>query len=317
MKTRAPEAYGRVAVLMGGPAAEREVSLASGNQVLAALQRRGVDAHPLDVADPGVVRTLLDDGFDRVFNVLHGRLGEDGVLQGALGLMALPYTGSGVLASALAMDKARSKQLWAAEGLPTPPFAWMDEHSDPEALVARLGLPLMIKPAREGSSIGMNKVERAEDLRSAWEQATRYDHRVIAEAWVDGAEYTVAILGGEALPAIRLETPRTFYDYQAKYRAEDTRYHCPCGLAPEEEARLADLALRAFHTLGAQGWGRVDLMIDTQGQPWLIELNTVPGMTDHSLVPMAARAAGMEFDDLVLAILETSFAEREETWPSP
>ncbi len=317
MKTRAPEAYGRVAVLMGGPAAEREVSLASGRQVLEALRRRGVDAHPVDVQDARVVRTLMDGGFDRVFNVLHGRLGEDGVVQGALGLMGLPYTGSGVLASALAMDKARSKQLWAAEGLPTPPFAWLETDTDPDELVEQLGLPLMIKPAREGSSIGMSKVERAEELRGAWERAARYDHRVIAEAWVDGAEYTVAILGEEALPAIRLETPRAFYDYQAKYRAEDTRYHCPCGLPAEEEARLAALALRAFRTLGAQGWGRVDLMVDTQGRPWLIELNTVPGMTDHSLVPMAARAAGIDFDELVLAILETSFASREETWPSP
>ncbi len=317
MKRRDPKVYGRVAVLMGGPSAEREVSLKSGAAVLAALRAAGVDAHPVDVQDPGVVRTLLDGGFDRVFNILHGRLGEDGVVQGALDLMGLPYTGSGVLASALAMDKARSKQIWAAEGLPTPAFQWLGADHDPEAVVARLGLPLMIKPAREGSSIGMSKVERVEDLRGAWEKAARYDHRVIAETWVQGAEYTVAILGQEVLPAIRLETPRQFYDFEAKYRADSTRYHCPAGLSPTDEAALRALARRAFDTLGARGWGRVDLMVDEAGGPWLIELNTVPGMTDHSLVPMAARAAGMDFQDLVLAILDTSFQAEGEAWPSP
>ena len=317
MKRRDPQAFGRVAVLMGGPSAEREVSLKSGAAVLEALRSAGVDAHPVDVQDPGVVRTLVDGGFDRAFNILHGRLGEDGVIQGALDLMGLPYTGSGVLASALAMDKARSKQIWAAEGLPTPDFQWLDADHDPEAVVARLGLPLMIKPAREGSSIGMSKVERVEDLRGAWEKAARYDHRVIAETWVQGAEYTVALLGEEALPAIRLETPRQFYDFEAKYRADSTRYHCPAGLPPAEEAALRVLARRAFDALGARGWGRVDLMVDEAGDPWLIELNTVPGMTDHSLVPMAARAAGMDFQDLVLAILETSFEREGEAWPSP
>jgi len=317
MKRRDPKAYGRVAVLMGGPSAEREVSLRSGRAVLEALRAAGVDAHPVDVRDPGVLRTLLDGGFDRAFNILHGRLGEDGVVQGALDLMGLPYTGSGVLASALAMDKARSKQIWSAEGLPTPPFQWLDADHDPHAVVAALGLPLMIKPAREGSSIGMSKVERLEDLRAAWEKAARYDHRVIAERWVQGAEYTVAILGERALPAIRLETPRQFYDFEAKYQAETTRYHCPAGLPPAREEALQALARRAFESLGARGWGRVDLMVDEAGQPWLIELNTVPGMTDHSLVPMAAQAAGMDFQALVLAILESSFETGEGTWPSP
>ncbi len=314
---RTAQDYGRVAVLMGGVAAERAVSLESGRQVLAALHERGVDAHGVDMRDAGVLEVLREGGFDRVFNILHGRLGEDGVVQGALGLLGLPYTGSGVLASALAMDKARSKQLWQAAGLPTPEFLFLDAESDPQAVVERLGLPLMIKPAREGSSIGMSKVERVEELRAAWAQAARYDHRVIAERWIEGAEYTVAILHDRALPAIRLETPRAFYDFEAKYRAEDTRYHCPCGLDPEDEARLAQLAQAAFAALGAQGWGRVDVMRDGDGAFWLIEVNTVPGMTSHSLVPMAARAAGMDFETLVLAVLDTSFATREETWPSP
>ncbi|HEY5788986.1 MAG TPA: D-alanine--D-alanine ligase, partial [Gammaproteobacteria bacterium] len=293
---------GRVAVLLGGSSAEREVSLNSGGEVLAGLRRRGVDAHPVDPADGGL-RALLDGGFERVFVVLHGRGGEDGVIQGALEALGLPYTGSGVLASALAMDKLRCKQLFQGVGLPTPPFALLDAGSDWDGVVARLGLPLFVKPALEGSSIGVTKVTRAGDLPAAWQAAARFDRTVLAERFCDGAEFTVALLGGQALPVIRLETPHEFYDYDAKYHADDTRYHCPCGLDTEAEQQLQALAQQAFSALGGRGWGRVDLMTDAAGTPWLLEVNTVPGMTSHSLVPMAARAAGIEFDELVLRIL--------------
>lgn len=298
--------FGKVAVLMGGVAAEREVSLRSGAAVLQALLRRGVDAHGIDVRGPQALRELEQGGFDRVFIALHGRGGEDGVMQGALETLGLPYTGSGVLGSALGMDKLRTKQLWLGAGLPTAEFALLDAGTDFEAVVARLGLPLMVKPAREGSSIGMTKVTRAEQLPEAWKQAARYDQEVLAERWIHGAEYTAAVLRGEPLPLIRLETPRDFYDYEAKYHADNTRYICPCGLDAARERELQALALRAFEAVGASGWGRVDLMIEQDGRPWLLEVNTVPGMTDHSLVPMAARAAGIDFDELVWRILETS-----------
>jgi D-alanine-D-alanine ligase len=297
-----PRAFGRVAVLLGGDSAEREVSLKSGAQVLAGLRQRGVDAHPVDPAEDGL-GSLLDGGFDRVFIVLHGRGGEDGVIQGMFETVGLPYTGSGVLASALSMDKLRCKQLFLGAGLPTPDYELLDAHSDWAGVVGRLGLPLFVKPALEGSSIGISKVETADALEGAWREAARYDRTVLVERFCSGAEYTVAVLGDTALPAIRLETPHDFYDYDAKYLADDTRYLCPCGLAAEEEARLLRLAERAFAAVGGSGWGRVDLMLDGDGQPRLLEVNTVPGMTDHSLVPMAARAAGIEFDELVVRIL--------------
>ncbi len=297
-----PRLFGRVAVLLGGDSAEREVSLRSGSQVLAGLRQRGVDAHPVDPAEGGL-GPLLEGGFDRVFIVLHGRGGEDGVIQGALEALGLPYTGSGVLASALSMDKLRCKQLFLGAGLPTPEFELLDARSDWAAVVARLGLPLFVKPALEGSSIGITKVVAAEALEAAWREAARYDDTVLVERFCSGAEYTVALLGDTALPAIRLETPHDFYDYDAKYLADDTRYICPCGLPAEEEARLLRLSERAFSAVGGAGWGRVDLMLDGDGQPRLLEVNTVPGMTDHSLVPMAARAAGIEFDELVVRIL--------------
>ena len=287
-----PRAFGRVAVLLGGDSAEREVSLKSGAQVLAGLRQRGVDAHPVDPAEDGL-GALLDGGFDRVFIVLHGRGGEDGVIQGMFETVGLPYTGSGVLASALSMDKLRCKQLFLGAGLPTPEFELVDARSDWQGVVGRLGLPLFVKPALEGSSIGISKVETADALEGAWREAARYDRTVLVERFCSGAEYTVAVLGDTALPAIRLETPH----------ADDTRYLCPCGLAAEEEARLLRLAERAFAAVGGSGWGRVDLMLDGDGQPRLLEVNTVPGMTDHSLVPMAARAAGIEFDELVVRIL--------------
>lgn len=303
---RTAQSFGKVAVLMGGLAAEREVSLKSGAAVLQALQRRGVDAHPIDVKGPQVLKELEQGGFDRVFIALHGRGGEDGVMQGALETLGLPYTGSGVLGSALGMDKLRSKQLWLGAGLPTPEYVSLHADTDFEAVVGKLGLPIMVKPAREGSSIGATKVMEAGQLPKAWALAARHDAWVLAERWIHGAEYTAAVLRGEPLPLIRLETPRDFYDYEAKYHADTTRYHCPCGLDAARERELQALALRAFDAVGASGWGRVDFMLENDGRPWLIEVNTVPGMTDHSLVPMAARAAGIDFDELVWRILETS-----------
>ncbi|HEY9197743.1 MAG TPA: D-alanine--D-alanine ligase [Gammaproteobacteria bacterium] len=300
--------FGKVAVLFGGTSAEREVSLKSGRAVLEALRRQSVDAHGVDVVDNTVLETLKNGGFARVFIVLHGRGGEDGVIQGALETLGLPYTGSGVLGSALGMDKVRTKQIWLAAGLPTPKFLVLESGNDLGRVEAELGFPVMIKPAHEGSSIGMSKVERAEDLPAAWAAAMQYDRAVLAERWITGREYTASMLGEQALPLIRLETSHAFYDYQAKYFADDTRYHCPCGLPETEELRLRALAQRAFRAVGASGWGRVDFMCDHNGEPYLIEVNTVPGMTDHSLVPMAARAAGIDFDALVLRILEHSVA---------
>ena len=295
----------RVAVLLGGKSAEREVSLKSGALVLAALRARGLDAHAFDPADQGI-EALIAGRYERAFIALHGRFGEDGTLQGALEWLGLRYTGSGVLGSALAMDKLRAKRLWMAEGLPTPPFEILDAKSDFRATAKRLGLPLMVKPVNEGSSIGMSKVRAAGGLEEAYALAVNYDHAVIAEKFVEGTELTAGILGEEALPLIKLETPRDFYDYQAKYLADDTRYLIPCGLPAAREREMQQLCLRAFRALGCSGWGRVDLMLDRAGDPWLLEVNTVPGMTDHSLVPMAARAAGLSYEDLCMRILESS-----------
>jgi D-alanine-D-alanine ligase len=293
--------FGKVAVLMGGWAAEREVSLVSGAAVLEGLLRRGVDAHRIDVGRD-VLAVLGNGGFNRVFNVLHGRGGEDGVIQGALEILGLPYTGSGVMGSAIAMDKYRTKLLLQAMGLPTPGFALIQDE-DGLAAASELGFPLMVKPALEGSSIGMSRADDPAQLRVAWARAAECDSHVMAECWVTGAEYTAAILGSEALPLIRLETPHAFYDYEAKYVADDTRYLIPCGLDSAGEAHLQALALRAFEAVGARGWGRVDILMDEQRRPWLIEINTVPGMTSHSLVPMAAKAQGIGFDELVWRIL--------------
>lgn len=296
--------FGHVAVLMGGRSAERPVSLKSGAAVLAALLERGVDAQALDPG-PDVLEVLGAGGFQRAFVILHGRGGEDGVIQGALETLGVPYTGSGVLGSALGMDKYRCKLLWRGAGLPTPEFAVLRREAD-LAAAAALGFPLMIKPAHEGSSIGMAKVDDPRQLAEAWRSASQFDALVLAERWIQGAEYTAAVLDGEPLPLIRLETPHSFYDYEAKYTAETTRYHCPCGLPEETEVCLQTLALDAFDLIGGAGWGRVDLMLDGSGQPWLLEVNTAPGMTDHSLVPMAARARGLSFADLVWRILQTT-----------
>ena len=297
--------FGKVAVLYGGWSAERPVSLNSGKAVFDALKRRGVDAHLVDV-DREILGRLQSGGFDRVFNVLHGRGGEDGVIQGALEILGLPYTGSGVMASALAMDKYRCKLMWKSAGLPTPDFRVVTSEDD-LAQVEDLGFPLMVKPVHEGSSIGMAKVDDPDGLKAAWEEANKYDALVLAEQWIAGGEYTAAILGGEVLPLIKLETPHGFYDYDAKYRADSTRYLCPCGLDEAREREFSELALRAFRIVGATGWGRVDFMTDDRGRPWLLEVNTVPGMTDHSLVPMAAREAGMDFDELVWRVLCGTF----------
>ena len=301
-----PEQFGKVAVLMGGLSAEREISLKSGHAVLDALLMQGIDAHAID-ADKGVIEKLQQGGYDRVFIVLHGRGGEDGVIQGAIETLGLPYTGSGVLGSALSMDKLRSKQLWADAGIPTPEYSLLDENSEFDEIGDRLGFPLIVKPVHEGSSLGMSLVKEPRSIRDAWKLASEYDHEVIAEHWIDGDEYTAAILGRDSLPLVKLETDREFYDYEAKYIGTQTNYVCPCGLDLKLENELQRLALSAFDVVGAGGWGRVDFMLDKNQQPWLIEVNTVPGMTDHSLVPMAAKAAGMNFNDLVWGILETSY----------
>ena len=295
--------FGKVAVLLGGKSAEREVSLNSGNAVLTALRNRGVDAHPFDPAERELGE-LKQENFARVFIALHGGYGEDGSIQGALELLGIPYTGSGVMASALGMDKWRSKLVWQAAGLPVPAYELLDAASDFSAVAARLGLPLFVKPANEGSSVGISKVKAAAELHAAYETAARYDDLVIAEQFVGGGEYTAAILGGEVLPVIKIEPANEFYDYEAKYLRNDTRYLCPCGLAAERESEIRSLAKQAFAVIGGAGWGRVDFLMSADGKAYVLEANTAPGMTDHSLVPMAARAAGLSFEDLVLTILE-------------
>jgi len=295
--------FGKVAVLLGGKSAEREVSLKSGGMVLAALRKKGVDAHPFDPKEKDLLE-LVKERFQRVFIALHGGFGEDGTVQGVLEWLGIPYTGSGVLASALAMDKVRTKRLWAAEGLPTAPYEVLGKDTNLKAVAKKLGVPLFVKPASEGSSVGMTKVKKAGDLEEAYALAVNYDPVVIAEKFIDGAELTVAILGERVLPIIRIETPREFYDYEAKYVANDTRYLIPCGVSEKKEKELQAICLKAFRALGCRGWGRVDLMLDKRGRPYLLEVNTSPGMTDHSLVPMAARAVGISYEDLCVQVLE-------------
>ncbi|MDD5409832.1 MAG: D-alanine--D-alanine ligase [Methylobacter sp.] len=300
-----PEEFGRVAVLMGGSAAEREVSLRSGAAVYEALKRKGVDAVAIDVTG-SPIEALAGHQFDRVFNIIHGRGGEDGVLQGVLEVMGIPYTGSGVMASALSMDKLRTKLCWQGYGLATPKWYLLKDENDLDACIEKLGFPVIVKPAQEGSSIGMSKATNRDELQKALKVAAEYRCDVYAEAWVTGKEYTAAVLDGEALPVIRLETPNEFYDYEAKYQATTTQYHCPCGLSQEQELFVRELAVKACEVIGVKGWGRVDVFVDDSGQYQLIEVNTVPGMTDHSLVPMAAKQAGVDFEELVWRILETS-----------
>jgi len=300
--------FGRVAVLMGGRSAEREISLISGNAVLAGLQHKGIDAYGIDVSFD-ICQKIASGEFERAFIVLHGRGGEDGEIQGFLQAVNLPYTGSAITASVLSMNKRLSKLAWIQQGLPTAIFMPVTEQTDTQALVDELGLPLIIKPVNEGSSIGMSKVNDIAELQQAIDLALKYDADVIAEQWIHGEEYTVAILDGEALPAIRLKTPHEFYDFDAKYHANDTEYLCPCGLDADVEQGMQDIAVKAFNALGMKGWGRIDFMRDSQGNLFLLEANSVPGMTDHSLVPMAAKQAGLSFEDLVWRILETSFKD--------
>ena len=292
--------FGKVAVLFGGTSAEREISLKSGSRVLAALRSQGVDAHAFDP-----VERKLDElaGFDRAFIALHGRHGEDGTIQGALELMHIPYTGSGVMASAVGMDKWRTKLLWRSVGLPIPEFVMLDATSDFAAVEAQLGLPLFVKPACEGSSIGVTKVRQAGELHVAYLEAAKHDPLVIAEKGVLGGEYTASILGDEALPIIKIEPATDFYDYEAKYFRDDTAYRCPCGLPEARELDIRAQALEAFRVLGCRGWGRVDFLMDEAGNAYMLEVNTSPGMTDHSLVPMAARVAGISYEALVLRVL--------------
>ncbi len=297
--------FGKVAVLMGGPSSEREISLLSGKAVLAALQARGVDAHAFDPAERPLT-ALSAEGFKRVFIALHGRYGEDGTVQGALETMAIPYTGSGVMASALAMDKWRTKMIWLQVGLPTPRYLLLTAEADWKQVVREIGLPLIVKPAREGSTIGISKVTRLEDMSKAYADAARHDPLVLAEQFIEGREVTASILGDRALPVIRIEAPDGNYDYQNKYFSDETRYFCPSGLPSELEKGIQSISLEAFRLLDCRGWGRADLMIDAAGKPWLLEMNTSPGMTAHSLVPMAAREAGLSFEDLVMAILESA-----------
>jgi D-alanine-D-alanine ligase len=295
---------GKVAVLMGGRSAEREISLMSGGGVLKALRARSVDAHAFDPAERDLAE-LRQDGYARCFIALHGRGGEDGTLQGALDAMGVPYTGSGVLGSALAMDKWRAKLVWLGAGLPTPRHRVLGEGDDWDAVARELGLPLIVKPANEGSTLGLTKVLDVSQLPDAYTLAAReYRDIALAESFVDGPEYTAGILGDAVLPLIRIEAPQGNYDYQHKYFSDDTQYICPCGLPAREEAALRELSLRAFRLLGCSGWGRVDFMLDATGKPWLLEVNTSPGMTGHSLVPMAAREAGLSYEDLCLKILE-------------
>jgi len=303
--------FGKVAVLMGGESAERNISLESGQSVYNALCHSGIDAHAIDF-NKNEFQQLISNNFDRVFIALHGRGGEDGAIQGALESIGLPYTGSGVLSSALAMDKIRSKALWNNAGLPTPDAIELNHDSDWAKIIEDLGLPIMVKPVREGSSVGASKVIEADDLFSAWQQANKFDDLVMAEKWIEGDEYTVPVLADTVLPMIKLETKRDFYDYQAKYEDDDTKYICPCGLDEKTETDLADLALQACKSLGVSGWSRVDLMIDKNNQAWLIEVNTVPGMTSHSLVPMAAKHVGLSFEELVIQILATSLSDSVE-----
>jgi D-alanine-D-alanine ligase len=295
--------FGKVAVLMGGNSAEREISLISGQTVLDALVAQGVDAHKVDVATD-VAIALAQGEYDRAFIMLHGRGGEDGQIQGLLKSMALPFTGSDISAAVLSMNKRLSKQIWGQQGLPTANYQSVSVNSDIKNIIESVGLPLIIKPVNEGSSIGMSKVSTEQGLTDAIQNAAQYDSEIIAERWINGPEFTVAILGEEALPVIRLKTPNEFYDYEAKYKANTTEYLCPCGLSEQDEATCKRLALEAFTALGMKGWGRIDMMQDSDGQFYLLEANSVPGMTDHSLVPIAAVNAGISFEQLVLRVLE-------------
>jgi len=297
--------FGKVAVLYGGISVEREISLLTGDAIYQSLKTSGVDAHKID-ANPQNIGELGSQGIDRVFIALHGRWGEDGIVQGALEAIGMPFTGSKVLGCALAMDKVRSKQIWLANDLPTAAYRVLRTIDDLDGTIELLGLPLFIKPTCEGSSVGVGKVTTEDQLESVWRESAALGGEVLAEQFISGAELTVGILDDQALPVIRMQTANEFYDYQAKYQSDETQYHCPAGLSDSLEQEIRQLAVQAFKLLGCSGWGRVDAMLDSEGRPQLLEVNTIPGMTDHSLVPMAAAAAGIEFDALVLKILEAT-----------
>ncbi len=296
---------GKVAVLMGGKSAEREVSLKSGQAVTVALQSQGIDATGLDVKSLEDIQAVAQH-YDRAFIALHGRWGEDGVVQAILEDLGVPYTGSGMAASAVAMDKLRTKWMWLGAGLPTPKFVWVSEREPLDIESFSISFPVIVKPSHEGSSIGMRKVINKTELVEAVAFAQQYDSEILIEQWITGREYTVGVLSNKTLPLIELETTHDFYDFAAKYQSNETQYICPCELDSVTRQKIESLVLQAFHIVGAKGWGRVDLMLDEAGQPWLIELNTVPGMTDHSLVPMAAKVAGLTFEQLVVEILQTA-----------
>ena len=300
--------FGKVAVLLGGRSAEREISLQSGHAVLDALRRGGVDAYPFDPAEQAL-EELLHQGFNKAFIALHGRFGEDGTIQGVLEWLGLPYTGSGVMASALAMDKWRTKLIWQAAGIQSPRYELLQADSNFEQVAETLGLPLIVKPAREGSTIGLSKVHHKQDLAAAYELAAQHDGLVLAEEFIAGTELTVAILGETSLPVVKIEIAGELYDYQAKYFSNETKYFCPSGLPEELESMIRNQALRAYQMLGCQGWGRVDLILSQTNQFYFLEANTSPGMTSHSLVPMAARTAGISFENLVLKILDLTHVE--------
>ncbi len=300
--------FGKVAVLLGGRSAEREVSLKSGRAVLNALVHQGIDAHPFDPSEHSL-EELVRREFDRAFIALHGRFGEDGSIQGALELLGIPYTGSGVLASALAMDKWRTKLIWQAVGISTPRFLVLDGHKEAEEVIDTLGLPLIIKPAREGSTIGLSKIKTLQEFSEAYQLALKHDSIVLAEQFIEGKELTAAILGNKPLPLVRIEVSGDLYDYQAKYLSNDTRYYCPSGLPDDLTEKIQHQALQAHNVLGCYGWSRVDVILDHDHRPFFLEANTSPGMTDHSLVPMAARTAGITFDQLVVQILALTHVE--------
>jgi len=301
-------ALGKVAVLMGGPSAEREISLISGKAVLAALRSKGVDAHAFDPAEREIFE-LRREGFARVFIALHGRFGEDGTVQGALEVLRIPYTGSGVMASALAMDKWRTKLVWTAAGIPTPKYVMARRDTDWDKVVAKLGLPLIVKPAREGSTIGLTKLRAAKDAPEAYALAAKFDELVVVEEFIAGQELTASVLGDTALPLVRIEAPDGNYDYQNKYFTDDVKYHCPAGIRAEVEDEIRAVTLKSFRVLGCRGWGRADVMLRPDGSYSFLEMNTSPGMTGHSLVPMAAKAAGLAYPDLCVKILEAAALE--------
>ena len=305
-------AFGKVAVLMGGPSAEREISLISGRAVLAALASKGVDAHAFDPAERSLFE-LKAEGYERVFIALHGRFGEDGTVQGALEVLRIPYTGSGVMGSALAMDKWRTKLVWDASGIPTPRFAMIGAQTSWDTLAELLGLPLIVKPAREGSTIGLTKVKALEELPAAWALAAKYDDLVIAEEYIHGIELTASVLGDRALPLVRIAAPEGNYDYQNKYFTDDVKYFCPSGVPPALEEEILQVTLKSFRVLGCRGWGRADVMMRPDLSYSFLEMNTSPGMTGHSLVPMAAKAAGLSYPDLCVSILQAAALDSGST----